>query len=103
MLMYCILIFFHLNIYSVGRDFVAVNMLLLFPPGTSRQCVEIFIVDDDVLESVETFSVQLTTTDESVFPIRNSSTVVIVDNDSKFCTVHHVFVPHGNFMVCTVI
>lgn len=90
MLMYLYIDFFHLNIYSVDRDFDRVNMLLLFPPGTSRQCVEIFIMDDDVLESIETFSVQLTTTDESVFPIRNSSTVDIVDNDSKFCTVHHV-------------
>lgn len=90
MLMYLYNDFFHLNIYSVDRDFDRVNMLLLFPPGTSRQCVEIFIMDDDVLESIETFSVQLTTTDESVFPIRNSSTVDIVDNDSKFCTVHHV-------------
>ena len=85
MLMYLYINFFHLNIYSVDRDFDRVNMPLFFPPGTSRQCIEIFIVDDDVLESVETFSVELTTTDESVFPIRNSSIVVIADNDSKFC------------------
>ena len=88
----------------MDRDFDRVNMPLLFPPGTSRQCVEIFIVDDDLLESFETFSVELTTTDESVFPIRNSSTVVIVDNDSKFSNVHHdSIVTHNNFMVCIFI
>ena len=87
----------------MDRDFDRVNMPLLFPPGTSQQCVEIFIVDDDVLESFETFSVELTTTDESVFPIRNSSTVVIVDNDSKFCNVHHdSIVTHNNFIVCII-
>ena len=85
-------------------DFDRVNMPLLFPPGTSRQCVEIFIVDDDLLESFETFSVELTTTDESVFPIRNSSTVVIVDNDSKFCNAHHdSIMTHNNFTVCIFI
>ena len=73
----------------MDRDFDRGNMPLLFPPGTSRQCVEIFIVDDDLLETFETFSVELTTTDESVFPIRNSSTIVIVDNDSEFSNVHH--------------
>lgn len=98
--MYLYTVFFHPHIYSVDRDFDRGNMPLLFPPGTSRQCVEIFIVDDDMLESFETFSVELTTTDESVFPIRNSSTIVIVDNDSKFSNVHHdSIVAHDNFTV----
>ena len=47
-------------------DYVAVSVDFTFDPGNSRRCVDVSIVDDDILEATENFFGDLTTTDPAV-------------------------------------
>ena len=55
---------------------------LSFDAFISRRCLEIEILDDQVVEGNETFSVHLSTNDSAVRSFTQGSTVVhIIDND----------------------
>ena len=58
--------------------------MLAFNRATRRQCVEIEIVEDTILEDSESFYVSLNTSDPAVVVHSESSTVRIIDNDSTF-------------------
>jgi len=58
---------------------------LTFQLAANQQCVMISIVSDDVLENMEAFSVQLSTTDQSVELLTASTAIVsILDDDSEY-------------------
>ena len=40
-------------------DYIGLSTILSFPACETKQCVDVTIVDDDVLENVESFSVSL--------------------------------------------
>lgn len=71
----------------VGQhDFTtASNMVVSFQLSSAneRQCVEIQIEDDSILESTETFQVILNTTDRAVEIDFSTATINILDNDRK--------------------
>ena len=78
------MIFFSINLATVSSDFSAISSLeLTFQAVTTERCIEITIRDDTILESSETFSVQLDTIDQNVTLTSTPATVTIEDNDSK--------------------
>ena len=57
-------------------------------PSTHRQCFDVTIINDDVLEDTEGFSLSLTIAGESSVPVvvrPDVSEVEIVDQDCKGC------------------
>ena len=65
-----------------GLDFTLVQIPLIFVQGNIIQCVEILIMDDIILESDESFSVSLGTTDGAVNILQDQAVITITDNDS---------------------
>lgn len=70
---------------SVGPgDYITTTVGLLFEPLTPLPlCVNISVVDDEILEIVEEFFVQLTVVDQPVVLGLDSSTVAILNDDGK--------------------
>ena len=55
-------------------------------PSTHRQCFNVTIIDDEVLEDTESFTLSLTLAEGSTVPVvvsPNVSEVEIIDQDSK--------------------
>lgn len=50
-------------------------------------CVDVLVVDDDILEDVETFHVQIATTVPRVTIVMSTATVNVVDDDSVVVTL----------------
>ena len=77
----------HQTFFSpASRDYSAVSQEVVFPAGTTERSVAIFIVDDNVLEAVETFNVKMTVPDSHarvVLPDIDSATVTIIDDESE--------------------
>ena len=69
------------KILASGIDFGNVSTILSFSGQISRQCVNISIAMDGVVEPEESFNVVLETSDPAV--ILGTSLVVIADSDSK--------------------
>ncbi len=82
---------------------MAVNMNLTFVPGgTNQLCVNVTIVDDDILEDDETFTVDLTSQDPS-FDFNNDRLVVTIpagDGELRVCTamLHAWALSFGGYM-----
>ena len=64
-------------------DYTAANGEFTFSSSSNQQCVNITIVDDNVLESLETFSVTIDTSVDRVVLEPNTTVVEIVDNDGE--------------------
>jgi len=64
-------------------DYTGVSRQLSFQPGGTELCTAINIINDVILEDSETFSVQLTATDQAVILNPSSATVSIIDNDGE--------------------
>jgi hypothetical protein len=62
---------------------VAAVEQLVFRPGQERQCVNISIEDDGILEGPEDFNVMLSTSVDRVVLDPDMATVTIADNDGK--------------------
>lgn len=80
---------------AVGNaDFVALDAAIPFGPGENRMCVNISVLNDNIYEDPENFSVVLGTEDESVDvdPTRQTGTATITDDDGKKIKIS---VPHG--------
>ena len=74
-------------------DFTAVNTHLLFEPMESRECVQIFIEDDDSLEQQESFSVTIEKPEKLHDLVEmgiSSREIVIANDDSKWHTHPYV-------------
>ena len=70
------------------EDFSLESKFVTFQPGeTENKIVEIDLIDDDVIESTENFTVELSSSAFVVFG--NPSVVRIYDNDGKcdFCSI----------------
>ena len=71
--------------HSDPSDFIAVEGTLTFLiNGNTRQCIDISIIDDDIIElGDECFIVRLSSYDEMVLGDPSVTTVCIRDDDSK--------------------
>ena len=76
-----------ISCHTAGTDYTAVNSVMTFTPANQRQlqCVTISVADDLICEADETFSCQLTSTEDPSEVNLNPSfgLVTIVDNDGK--------------------
>ena len=69
------------------NDFHEVTMDLTFTPDGEMSrvlCVNITVVNDDILEDTEIFSVTISTFDDSVMFKRNTSNVFIIDDEGMY-------------------
>lgn len=87
---------------------MASEEVLFLDRVTSRACLRIPIVDDEVVENPEDFPVLLTSPDDDVIIMMPSaSSVIILDNDNAVVgfemTVYSVNESRGYIEVCAVI
>ena len=73
---------------TAGADYEAVSTVLTFAPGDRRQCVNVTIIDDDIVEPTEVFTCEATL--DLLTPIAGVSigsggnaTVTITDEDGE--------------------
>ena len=77
------------SLSGITRDYTATSRQLTFEPaGAARQCINITIEDDDILEHDETFNVTLTVDTDSVAVLTPAAVVTILDNDSTCNDTH---------------
>ena len=67
---------------ALGVDFENVSTILTFSGQVSRQCVNVSIVMDGIVEPEESFNVVLETSDPAVV-LGTSAQVLIEDSDSE--------------------
>ncbi len=69
-----------------GSDYTGVTEFLIFSPSDTRDCVNISIATDSLLEDDETFTVELSRNTDGVTLGVSMATVIILDDnvDSKF-------------------
>ena len=75
-----------LNISSDPADFIGqANTVVTFAPGVTEQIVNVSVVNDNTLESTETFTAMLTAAPGSMVMIGagGTATATITDDDSK--------------------
>ena len=68
---------------TANDDYSPVNEDVVISPGQQSQCIDIAILDDDILESDETLSISLTADQLGVNIDVSEAIVTITDNDSK--------------------
>ena len=59
-------------------------MTFTFSKDNTRQCFNVGILDDDVVEPEKTFLVMLNTGDPQVTLLPDTATITIIDNDGKY-------------------
>ena len=87
-------------------DYVNEIIALTFYNGSvnsSRECVYISIIDDGVLESNQTFTLQLMAPHSSITLATDTITVVIVDNDSTRSALNGNYSVHGTICRCVCV
>ena len=75
-----------LNCTGGGRDFLVLDQDLTISAASngSRECFNITIIDDSIIEDTEFFRVSLTSTSNDVIVTSSLATVWITDNDGRF-------------------
>jgi len=74
---------FVIDLLSAGEDYTPTTEILTFTSAPSRVYVNITISNDAVVEQQETFSVRLSTTDQSVSLTQDEATVIVNDNSGR--------------------
>jgi hypothetical protein len=83
----------------VGIDYVPSSLGLTLYPNETRSCVDIVITDDQIVEETEHF--ELTLRSDVVSFMRQSTVVVIEDNDCKYSHfIHTCYVCY--IILCTI-
>ena len=67
--------------------------------SSTESCTNITIVDDDILEDSESFTVSITEDDSRVDVDRNQATIEIMDNDGRVQSIGRELLAH---YVCSV-
>ena len=73
--------------HAAGSDYTTVNTVLTFLPTDTRQCVNVQILDDDVVENDEVISLSATlalTMTNPLITINGSATITILDEDGGY-------------------
>ena len=72
---------------TTGNDYTTLTSTLYYGAGSplnSKRCVNISIIDDDVIEPDQSFAVSLATSDPVFLtPIDEATVIIATDNDSK--------------------
>ena len=70
-------------------DYTSVSVGLTFNSGITSQVVTVATSTDMVIETMETFTLTLTETDDAVDVMPQTATVIIIDQTSKYTTGHN--------------
>ena len=73
-----------------GPDYGGVTISLPFSDSLRRQCVNIDIIRDGIVEPVETFSVNLINFDPAVNLNISAAGIAITDSDSEIILLHKI-------------
>mmetsp|Transcript_27992 Transcript_27992/g.65642 ORF Transcript_27992/g.65642 Transcript_27992/m.65642 type:complete len:784 (-) Transcript_27992:280-2631(-) len=85
-----------------GTDYIATQGSLTFAPGELRKILEVEIIDDDILESDTTFTVELNATASEVLAARNRiCSVTILDDDQWGDRMHRLHTQLRNALAHT--
>ena len=77
---------FFLTLLTAPGDYQGIDKKLTFSPSNTSHMVSLSIVDDNLVEFNEEFSVLLTTPVNDVIPSQPSTSVLIINNDGVcFC------------------
>ena len=71
-------------LFIATADYIPIDQPLEFSTAPAQMCVEITITPDAVVETDETFSVSLSSSDPAVVIVTNTTVTIVDDNDSKF-------------------
>lgn len=72
------------------NDYKKINYLISYSHNDgARKCINVTVIDDDLVESVETFQLWLTSKDEAVSLMSNQLTLMIIDNDRAALALEH--------------
>lgn len=72
-------------LYAAGADYI--DSEVTFLPGETEAIYPVPIVNDNSIESTETFTVSLSTNDSFVNIVDDAAFVTILDEDSKLFTI----------------
>ena len=72
---------------TAGRDYAEASGTLTFAPGDIKKTITVALLDDDVHEGSETFSVSLSGAEGATLE-DGTGTGTILDNDEAFVTIH---------------
>ena len=78
------MIFFHL-LFAEPGDFSSVSLALTFDSESSRMCILIPLVPDNLLEPVEVFETVLTSDDPDVTLTPEVANISILDTNGMLC------------------
>ena len=72
----------------LGSDYLGISQSLTISPGTTQNTVTVQLVDDENIESNETFSLRMDNLNDARIILANPSTttVEILDDDGECCT-----------------
>ncbi len=72
--------------FIVGRDYELANTVVVFRSGDSQVCVNLMLLDDEIVENNETFILTLLSNDQAILFGNSGSTEITIleDNDSMF-------------------
>ena len=69
-----------------GIDYLSTSSYEIFPlesPNGTERCLNILIMDDDILENNESFTVTFTNPDSEITLGRTTTVITIIDDDSN--------------------
>ena len=66
-----------------GSDYTGLSTTLTLEPGAERTSIEIYTLDDLLVEENETLYVEVMTSDPAVMLSSINKTVLIIDNDGE--------------------
>ena len=78
------------------NDYISVDISVTFEPQpdgqSSPQCTDIMIINDELLEGDETFTVEIQNPSQGVSPdpLASSATVIITDDDGMPLIISHI-------------
>ena len=88
-------------IYAAGMDYAPVSRnLMTFNAVVTTQVVELYIIDDDIVEHSEAFNLTLRSTDSAVILNPSTSTIIIEDEDSKLLCNTYIYI---YIYTCTIV
>ena len=78
-----LLLLSHPVLNADGSDYTGLSTTLTLEPGTERTSIEIYTLDDLLVEDNETLYVEVMTSDPAVLLNSINETVLITDNDGQ--------------------
>ena len=87
------LLFAYVFLYAAGMDYASVSRsLMIFNAAVTTQAVEVYIIDNHIVEHSKVINLILVSTDLAVLLNPSTSTITIEDMDSKLLYVARLYI-----------